>query len=128
MWILNIRFCLYQWKWDTNFILKKKTKLKIKKSIVNIFVFFIKISCQSKESSLSKQFLPLVQPLPVLEKIFHPHPYCQIYEGRGGVELCRSKTWFGFFWDQFLCNTWDIFSSQREMSKVRNDNRLKWVS
>ena len=53
---------------------KKKKKLQI---IVNIFVFFIKISCQSKESPLSKQS-PFSPTPPFLEKIFHPHPYCQI--------------------------------------------------
>ena len=41
-------------------------------SIVNIFVFCIKISCQSKESSLFKQSLPFSPTPPFLEKVFHP--------------------------------------------------------
>ena len=41
-------------------------------SIVNIFVFCIKFSCQSKESSLFKQSLPFSPTPPFLEKIFHP--------------------------------------------------------
>ena len=47
-------FLLIPVKWGTNFIFQKKILLKIKKklhNIVNIFVFFFKISCQSKESS-----------------------------------------------------------------------------
>ena len=55
--------------------------LKKLQSIVNIFVFFVKISCQSKESPLSKQspFSPIPS---FLEKIFHPHPYCKIRESQ----------------------------------------------
>ena len=51
---------------------------------VNIFAFFRKKkSCQSKESPLSEQSLLSEQspfsPAPLfLEKIFHPHSYCQI--------------------------------------------------
>ena len=61
------------------FYISKKLILKIKKnlqSIVNIFIFFIKILCQSKEYPLPKQS-PLIPTLPLLEKIFHPYP-CQI--------------------------------------------------
>ena len=64
MWILNIymHFCLCKWNWGTDFI----------------FLLFIKISCQSKEfSALSKQPSFSLTP-PFLEKIFHPHLYCQI--------------------------------------------------
>ena len=46
-------------------------------NIVNMFVFSIKNSCQSKESPLSKQ--SPISPTPTfLEKIFHPYPYCHI--------------------------------------------------
>ena len=59
-------FCLSQWKWGSDFIFHKISFKNLKKleRIVNIFVFFIKISCQSKEPSLSKQSPPLVQPHP----------------------------------------------------------------
>ena len=71
--------------------------------IVNIFVFFIKISCQSKESPFLNN-PPLVQPLPFLkkyfiptlflEKIFHPRQIrgsqSSPYKGEGGFELCQS--------------------------------------
>ena len=51
--------------------------LYFKKIISNNFVFFIKISCQSKESSFLS--IPLLSPTaPFQEKIFHLHPYCQI--------------------------------------------------
>ena len=43
---------------------KKNLKIKKLPSIVNIFVFFIKISCRSKESLLSKKSPLLFQPLP----------------------------------------------------------------
>ena len=58
MWILNI--CLFASASEIGALILYFTKLilGIKKkleSIVNIFVFFIKISCQSKETPLSKQ-------------------------------------------------------------------------
>ena len=58
MWILNI--CLFASASEIGTLILYFTKLilGIKKkleSIVNIFVFFIKISCQSKETPLSKQ-------------------------------------------------------------------------
>ena len=43
---------------------------------VNIFVFFIKTSCQCKESTLSKQ--SPFSLTPSFLEMFHPHPYCQI--------------------------------------------------
>ena len=46
-------------------------------SIVDSFVFCIKISCQSKESPLSKESPSFSPTPPFLEKIFHLHPYCQ---------------------------------------------------
>ena len=55
---LNIEyvyFCRYQWNWATNFIFQKnllwKLKKKCKALYVNVFVFFIKLSYRSKESS-----------------------------------------------------------------------------
>ena len=65
-----LRFFLYKWNWGNDFIFHKTNFEKLKKleSIVNIFVFFVKISCQRKESPR----------LPFLRKIFHLHPYCQI--------------------------------------------------
>ena len=44
---------------------------KKQENIVNIFLF-IKISCQSKESPLSKKSSPLVQPHPIYKKYFFP--------------------------------------------------------
>ena len=69
-----LRFFLYKWNWDNDFIFHKTNFEKLKKleSIVNIFVFFVKISCQRKESPR----------LPFLRKIFHLHPYCQIRRTR----------------------------------------------
>ena len=50
-------FCFYQWQWGADLIFQKKyfETLKKLKTIVNIFVLFIRISCQTKESPLSKQ-------------------------------------------------------------------------
>ena len=74
MWILNI--CVFASASETEaLILFHKTNFgnsRKLESIVNIFVLFIKISCQSKESP------PFGPTPPFLEKIFHPHPYCQI--------------------------------------------------
>lgn len=47
-------------------------------SIVNNLIFFIKISCQTKESPLSKPPPSFSLILLFLEKIFLPHSYCQI--------------------------------------------------
>ena len=49
-------FCVYQWKWSTDFLFKNCDFETLKKfeSII-FFVTFINIWCQSKESSLSKQ-------------------------------------------------------------------------
>ena len=63
------------------YISKKKKKKKIEnlqklQSIVNIFVFFIKSSCQSKSLSLSEQSPPFSPTPPFLEKKFHPYTYC----------------------------------------------------
>ena len=78
MIIKSMRFWLYQGKWGTNFIvpkiLKKKKKKKKKKEqgIVHIFVFFShKFHVKAKNRLLSPT-------APFLEKIVHPHPYCQI--------------------------------------------------
>ena len=69
----------------------KLIQKKALKSILNVFVFFIKTSCQGKES-------PLYPTPPFLEKIFHRHPYCQIggtqsplYKERGSnyVSTCK---------------------------------------
>ena len=68
-----MRFCIYHWKWGTNFIFQENNSKNLQnlQNIVNIFVFFMKISCQSKESPLSKQY-PFSPTLPFLEKISHP--------------------------------------------------------
>ena len=99
--IKYVHFCLYQWKWGTNFMFQKNPKKPLQ-IIVNIFVFFIKISYQSKESPLSKQS-PFSPTPPFLEKIFHPHPYCQIrgsqyllYKGGLNHDLNVLKVTFHF--------------------------------
>ena len=57
--IKYIRFYVYQGKWGTDFIFPRNNfeNLKLQR-IENIFICFIKLSCQSKESPLSKQSLP----------------------------------------------------------------------
>ena len=66
MWILNI--CTFASASEIGALILYSTKLILKiqkkpESIVNHFVFFIKISCQSKESPLlSKQFPPFCSP------------------------------------------------------------------
>ena len=45
----------------------------------NIFVYLIKIPCQSKEFPLSKQFPSFSPTPPFLEKIFYLHRYSQIW-------------------------------------------------
>ena len=70
--------------------------LKKLQSIVNIFVFFIKISRQNKESPpfLNNHSFSTRNP-PFLKRVFQPHPYCQIRGSQsplcqgGGFELCR---------------------------------------
>ena len=78
--IRYMRFCLCQCKWSIDFIFHETNFENSKKleSIVNIFVVFKKISCQSKESLLSKQSPPFNSTPLFLEKILHPHFYCQI--------------------------------------------------
>ena len=79
MWILNT--CVSVFANETgplilyfiklNLRIKKKNKKNLK-SIVNIFVFFIKISCQSKESPLSRESPPLVHPTLSRKNILSP--------------------------------------------------------
>ena len=112
--IKYIHFYLCKWNWGTDFIFHKTKFGNSKKleSIVNIFVFFTKISCQSKESPLSKQFHPY-SPTPLfLEEIFHPHPFCQIRAEklRKGEGLVRTK--------DFLCALkFLIFSSALDLKR-----------
>ena len=53
-------FCFHQLKWDTDSTFQKHNveNLRNLKSLVNVFVFFVKIWCESKESPLSKQCPP----------------------------------------------------------------------
>ena len=69
--IKYMRFCLCSENGGTDLKFHKIDfkNLEELESIVNIFVFFIKISCQSKEAPLSKQLLPLVQPLLSIKNI-----------------------------------------------------------
>ena len=69
--------------YETNFENSKKLE-----SIVNIFIF-IKISCQSKESPLSKKILPFSPTPSYLEKIFLPNPYCQIRESQSSSPFVK---------------------------------------
>ena len=67
-----MRFCLYQRKWGNDYIFLKNNFENLKKlqSIVNIFVFFIKILCQRITPFLNN---PPFSPTSLfLEKIFHP--------------------------------------------------------
>ena len=65
MWILNICFFASASEIGApDFIFHKTIFLGIQKNwkaLQIFFVFFIKISCKSKEPNLSKQFPPLVQ-------------------------------------------------------------------
>ena len=69
LWILDM-FVLCLWKWSTKVIFQKNNfeNLKNLQSFVNIFAFFIKISCQGIESPLSKQSTTLSLTPPCLEK------------------------------------------------------------
>ena len=105
MWILDI-FVLYQWKWSTKVTFQKNyfENLKNLQSFVNIFAFFIKISCQSIEFPLSKQSTTLSLTPLCLEKKDHFHPFGQVREsqaplykgggGGGGVELWHFLKFF----------------------------------
>ena len=93
LWILDM-FVLYLWKWSTKVIFQKNNfeNLKNLQSFVNIFAFFIKISCQGIESPLSKQSTTLSLTPPCLEKKDHFHPFGQIRESqaplhKGGGEF-----------------------------------------
>ena len=74
----------------------------------NIFVFYIKISCQSKESLLSKRS-HLQSNLSLSRKnIFPPHPFCQI---RGTQSIPYAKEWGFGLWSLILG------ISQRDLSR-----------
>ena len=86
LWLIYMRsltyvdikyMCFCKWNWGTDFHKTNFENSKKLESIVNIFVFFIKISCQNKKSSLSKPS-PFKPTPPFLEKMFHPHSYCQV--------------------------------------------------
>ena len=128
MWILNIymHFCLCKWNWGTDFnnsILTNFDNSEKLESIVNIFLLFIKISCQSKEfSALSKQPSFSLTP-PFLEKIFHPHLYCQIrgtqsplYKGGGGFELSILGKLFLYLFQSLMWVV--IFPMSRSMTET----------
>ena len=76
MWILNI--CLFTSGalilYFAKLILRIQKKLE---SIINIFIFFIKISCKAKNPPFLDN-TPLSPTPPFLQKIFDPHSYCQI--------------------------------------------------
>ena len=79
-------------KMGTNFIFQKNNFENSEKlqSIVNIFVFFVKVSYQSKESLPFLNSPPFSSTPPFL---FHPHPHCQI---RGSQSpLCKEGGWRG---------------------------------
>ena len=94
---LNIEymhFCRYQWKWATNFIFQKnwlwKLKKKCKALYVNVFVFFIKLSYRSKESS----FLNKPPTLPHLAELcfnFDDSLECQITFVSGRLLVFEKK-------------------------------------
>ena len=104
-WILDI-FVLYQWKWSTKVTFQKNyfENLKNLQSFVNIFAFFIKISCQSIEFPLSKQSTTLSLTPLCLEKKDHFHPFGQVRESQaplykgGGGGGGRTLTCFEVFW------------------------------
>ena len=81
MWILNI--CVFASTSENEVLIFyfKKIILKIEKellSTVYVFVFFYK-KFMSKQRIPPFYTIPPFSPtLPFLEKIFHPHPYCQI--------------------------------------------------
>ena len=87
-----MRFLPLPAKMGTNFIFQKNNFENSEKlqSIVNIFVFFVKVSYQSIESLPFLNSPPFSSPPPVL---FHPHPHFQI---RGSQSpLCKEGRWWG---------------------------------
>ena len=67
MWILNI--CIFTSISENGALIlyfKKNNFENLNKlqTVVNSFIFFIKIYCQNKESALSKQFPSLADPFP----------------------------------------------------------------
>ena len=69
-----MNFCFCQWKWNTDLIFRKTDFNNSKKleSIVNVFVFFIKASFQSKE------FPPFLNN-PAISSLIQPHPFWKKY-------------------------------------------------
>ena len=81
-----MRFCLCKWNSGTDYRFHKtrfRNSKKKMESIINIFFFFIKISNNPTFSPTS----------PFLEKIFDPHPYCQIRGTWGGwnCDICSHR-------------------------------------
>ena len=105
---MNIRymyFYLYQWKWGTNFIFQKNNVRNFKKlQSIKYFCLFWKYF-MSKQRILPFLNNPPFCPTPTyLEKIFHPHPDCQIrgsqpplFKGGHSKYGCYTyKTWNHF--------------------------------
>ena len=134
LWILDI-FVLYLWKWSTKVIFQKNNfeNLKNLQSFVNIFAFFIKISCQGIESPLSKQSTTLSLTPPCLEKKDHFHPFGQIRESQaplhkgGGI---RTMTCFEVFWSlkgfkiskSGMSSQKDKFQQPRKLNIAKHSN------
>ena len=106
LWILDM-FVLYLWKWSTKVIFQKNNfeNLKNLQSFVNIFAFFIKISCQGIESPLSKQSTTLSLTPPCLEKKIISTLLAKLekvkhhsIKGGGGGGGIRTMTCFEVFW------------------------------
>ena len=81
MRILNI--CVFASANDTGILILYFTKLiskfkKIGKHCKIFCLLYKTFMSKQRISPLSRQSLPLIPTLPFLEKIFHPHPYCQI--------------------------------------------------
>ena len=133
MWILDI-FVLYQWKWSTKVTFQKNyfENLKNLQSFVNIFAFFIKISCQSIEFPLSKQSTTLSLTPLCLEKKDHFHPFGQVRESqaplcKGGGGGYRTMTCFEVFWSlkgskSGTSSQKDKFQQPRKLNIAKHSN------
>ena len=96
--IKHMCFCLCQWKQGTD--------LRIQNIYIYIFLYFIKISCQTtKESPLSKQssLPPSVQPHPFQKKYFIPTVIANLQEVnpslcKGGQDLNYANAFWNLYY------------------------------
>ena len=135
-----MRFCLYQGILGTNFIFRKSI-FKIKKKLQKHCRFYENF--MAKQTSPSFLNNPLFSPTPpFLEKIFHPHPYCQIREleevrgfelwagiyllkvnnwnTRARSEICSKLIWFRSRLDSLIKVT------QEETDRLRKQEMIGW--